>query len=73
MEIVIHLKELRERDGLSQKKLAQCAGVKRSQIDKIERGIHAPYTRTLCRLARALGCTLDELVTWDGDLTDAWL
>lgn len=56
------LKEYRERAELSQAKLADISGVKQQTISLIESGERPnPGIETVAALARALGCTLDEL------------
>lgn len=50
--------ELRERHGLTQLELAKLSGVPQSQISRIERGVTAPSTATVARIAVALGADL---------------
>lgn len=66
MEITLHLKELREARGLSQRKLAKLADISDTCIKSHEKHqFMAPNLMTICLLAKALGCTLDELVTFE--------
>lgn len=66
MEIKLRLKELREARGLSQRKLAKLADVSDTCIKDHELGKYmAPNLMTICLLAKALGCTLDELVSFE--------
>lgn len=66
MEIKLHLKELREARGLSQRKLAKLADISATCIKYHENHLlMAPNLATACLLAKALGCTLDELVTYE--------
>lgn len=51
----------RKRAGLSQKELAETAGVKQSQISRWESG-NMPSLPNLDRLSSALGCSIDELL-----------
>ena len=50
-----NLKELRERQFLTQGELAQKAGLGRDTVNQIERGKQKPYFRTVRKLAKALG------------------
>jgi DNA-binding XRE family transcriptional regulator len=50
--------ELREKHGLTQLELAELSGVPQSQISRIERGVTAPTTTTVARIATALGADL---------------
>lgn len=45
----------RAEKGLSQKQLAELAGIDQSDISKIERGLSNPSVSTMERIARALG------------------
>ncbi|MCH9680147.1 MAG: helix-turn-helix domain-containing protein, partial [Deltaproteobacteria bacterium] len=53
----------RERAGLSQRALAERIGATRQAIIAIEAGHRVPSTRLALQLARALGCTVDDLFT----------
>lgn len=55
------LKALREAKALSQQDLARLAGVSQSLIVKSERGLSAPRSEKLDRLAVALDTTIDYL------------
>lgn len=55
------LRERRQKRGLTQKDLAKAAGRNHRQISLYERGLTEPKMVTMVRLARALGCTVDEL------------
>ena len=56
------LKELRQKSGWSQQKLAEKAGVSYNTITKIEQGAATqPTIQTMIKLADALGVSLDEL------------
>lgn len=56
------LRELRIAKGLSQEGLAHEAGVDRSYMSLLERGIKSPTLRMVFRLAAILGVTAAELV-----------
>ena len=49
--------------GLTQNELASRSGVSRSTIARIETSNSFPNLRTAQKLAAALGCTLDDLLT----------
>lgn len=58
----MNLREIRERQHLSQVKLAQIAGLQASSISHFEAGTRVPNVPNLCKLADALGCSTDELL-----------
>lgn len=51
-----------EIDGLSQEGLADLAGMHRTYVSEIERGLRNPSYRNLVKLAAALALPLSELV-----------
>ena len=65
MQITLHLTELREAQGLTQKQLADKAGLPINSVSNVERGITLPGAYNLCLFAKALGCTLNDLVTFE--------
>ncbi len=57
------LAELRTAAGISQQELGRLSGVPQGVISTIESGATKhPRTDTAAKLARALGCTIDELL-----------
>ena len=56
-----YLRTFRTRLGLSQSELAQACGVTRQTIAGVEAGKYAPSVTVALRLARALGCRVEEL------------
>ena len=56
-----HLKEFRERAGLSQVELARLARMASTNLNSIEHGRLAPWPKAKRRLARALKTTPEEL------------
>ena len=56
------LREVRLFRGLSQKTLAERAGISQTQLSKIERNVSAPRYSTIYRLADALGVTPEWLL-----------
>ena len=59
---MLDIKPYREREGLSQMALAHKSGVGQTTISAIERGEMVPTVEIAQRIARALGCTVDELL-----------
>lgn len=55
------------RGEMSQAALAEMVGVSRQTIVAIERGNYNPSVELALRLGRALGTTVEELFTLDGD------
>ncbi len=60
------LKAVRTRLGRSQQELAAAAGITRQTIGGIEAGLYAPSAAVALRLAKALGCRVEELF-WLGE------
>ena len=54
-------RQLRERVGLSQEMLALNAGVDRTYVSGIERGVRNPSLKSMQRLAAELEITLDQV------------
>jgi len=61
MTVGERVRTLREAQGLTQQALSDEVGVSRVMIAQIERGAKAPSLPLALELARALGCTLEEL------------
>nr|WP_236738794.1 substrate-binding domain-containing protein [Chroogloeocystis siderophila] len=62
-----NLKQVRLRLGMSQQDLAVIAGVSRQTIDGVESGQYAPSTTRALRLAKALGCQVEDLFWLEQD------
>lgn len=62
-----NLRQMRLRLGLSQQDLAEEAGVTRQTISGAETGQYVPSTAIALRLARILGCTVEELFWLDDE------
>ena len=60
-ELRNQLRTIRTRLGLSQQDLAQAAGVARQTIGGIENGDYAASAAVALRLAKALGCRMEEI------------
>jgi transcriptional regulator with XRE-family HTH domain len=58
-----NLRRLRVKRGISQEALAVDAGVDRSYVGRIERGLENPTVETLDRFATALGVLAAELLS----------
>src|SRR5262245_18549944 len=57
-----NLKALRLRLGLNQQELAKRAGVTRQTISAVESGTYSPSTLVALRLARVLGCRVEDML-----------
>lgn len=67
------LKEMREKSGLSQRKLADAAGVNFRMLQYYEQGandINEAAAKTVYRLAQALDCRMEDIIEVDR-LSDA--
>lgn len=58
----LRLAAFRVKRKLSQRKLGELAGIHPAQVSHYERGARRPGVTNLAALARALGCTVDELL-----------
>jgi transcriptional regulator with XRE-family HTH domain len=54
--------ERRGKLGVGQERLALDAGLHRTYLTTVERGMRNPSLETLCRIAVALGCDVADLV-----------
>jgi putative transcriptional regulator len=59
--LVNTLRVQRAKHELTQEQLADLVGVSRKTINTVERGIFVPSTLLALKLARALGCSVEEL------------
>ena len=59
------VQRLRHDQGLSQEELADRAGLHRTYVSGVERGVRNPTLTVIERLARALGVTVAALVAFD--------
>jgi putative transcriptional regulator len=55
------LTELRARHSLTQAALAEMIGVSRKTVNTVENGVFVPSTLLALKMARALGCGMEEL------------
>ena len=67
-ELRNQLKSVRMRLGLSQSDLAKIAGIARQTIGGIEAGAYALSLTVALHLAKALGCSIEELFWLEGEL-----
>ncbi|ODT87385.1 MULTISPECIES: helix-turn-helix transcriptional regulator [unclassified Phenylobacterium] len=58
----LNVKRLREAQGISQEDLADRAGVHRTYVSGVERGVRNPTITVLEKIAGALAAPLAELV-----------
>lgn len=58
-----HLRELRQKRGLTQVDLAERCGFPQARISELERGGRTPNLVTIIRLALALECRVSSLVS----------
>lgn len=65
-----NLKSIRTRLGMSQQELANIAGVTRQSIGGVELGQYAPSVAMSLRLAKALGCLVEDLFWFEQDLPE---
>lgn len=65
-ELANSLREAREAAGLTQGQLAEAIGVSRKTINTVENGVFVPSTVIALKLARALGCRVEELFQLSG-------
>lgn len=65
-----NLRQVRLRLGMSQQDLAAIAGVSRQTIGGVEAGQYAPSTTVALRLARALGCQVEDLFWLEQDAAE---
>lgn len=56
------IKTLRLKAGMSQEMLAQASGVSRVAIARYETGERVPSIVIAARIAKALGCKVDDLI-----------
>ena len=56
-----NLEELRRSAGLTQQELSKSAEVSRKSINAIENGIYVPSTVLALKIAKTLGCKVEDL------------
>ena len=68
MKFSDRLKDLREKQNLTQKELGKLAGITERQIQKYEAGVARPRFAAAEKLAKALNCTTEVLLGYEGML-----
>ncbi len=63
----IKLREFREKRNLTQGQVAMRVGVDRSYITRIEHGQRVPGTAVLFRLAKTLGCRMEDVIEFESE------
>ena len=56
-----NLEKLRKSTGLTQQELSESAEVSRKSINAIENGIYIPSTVLALKIAKTLGCDVEDL------------
>jgi len=56
-----NLEELRKSAGLTQQDLSESAEVSRKSINAIENGIYVPSTVLALKIAKTLGCKIEDI------------
>jgi len=64
------IRELRERNGMTQADLAAAAGVRRETVVFLEKGTYNPSLKLAHNVAKVLGSPIDELFIFDDDAGD---
>ena len=60
-KLLNNLEKLRKSAGLTQQELSESADVSRKSINAIENGIYVPSTVLALKIARTLGCKVEDL------------
>ncbi|MDI3462138.1 MAG: hypothetical protein OJF50_000959 [Nitrospira sp.] len=61
-KLAIRIRQLREKEGLTQSMLAKRSGVSHGYLARLEIGMHDPSLSTLVKLAKTLKVRVAELV-----------
>ena len=62
-----NLEELRKAAGLTQQELSESAEVSRKSINAIENGVYVPSTVLALKIAKTLGCKVEDLFKLPSD------
>ena len=60
-KLLNNLENLRKSAGLTQQELSESAEVSRKSINAIENGVYVPSTVLSLKIARTLGCKVEDL------------
>lgn len=60
-KIITSLKEIRERNGLTQQELADCIGVRRETIGHLENNRYNPSLEMALKIVKIFGLTVEEV------------
>jgi len=60
-KLLNNLEELRKSAGLTQQELSESAEVSRKSINAIENGVYVPSTVLALKIAKTLGCKVEDL------------
>ena len=72
MELGQHIRKQREGAGISIRVLASKIGVNATYLSRVERGLVPPSDDLLDGVAKALGCSAEELFVLAGSVPPAW-
>ena len=61
MELIPRIKEMRMEAHMNQMQLAKKINMSKSQLSEIERGKNYPSAPTLWKIAKGIGCLVDDL------------
>jgi putative transcriptional regulator len=60
-KLLNNLEKLRRSAGLTQQELSESADVSRKSINAIENGVYVPSTVLALKIAKTLGCKVEDL------------
>ena len=60
-KLLNNLEELRKAANLTQQELSESAEVSRKSINAIENGVYVPSTVLALKIAKTLGCSVEEI------------
>jgi putative transcriptional regulator len=60
-KLLNNLEKLRKSAGLTQQELSESAEVSRKSINAIENGVYIPSTLLALKIAKTLGCDVEDL------------
>ena len=60
-KLINNLEQLRKKAGLTQSDLSESAEVSRKSINAIENGIYVPSTVLALKIAKTLGCGVEDI------------